>query len=241
MNCVRTEVATERSLLSEAVLFDELIKELDNGLHAMAQPLTVLRGVWGAMQLRGDAVAEHSRYLNLSIEQIERLCQMLSGLRGLLDVVQSDAAIKSVNLWEVVETLTADLGTQFVDAGIRVTANEPEQPTIVNGDRERTEDALRAVLTTALRLSSPDQRVQIEIQRGDRFADIRVHAGDANNNGINSANRLNLALAEANTLSQRGSFKYETDPFSVSMKLPLVTWANDVQVKPGPATLRDVC
>jgi hypothetical protein len=66
-------------------------RELDEGLHALAQPLTVLRGALGALTMRGAVRPEAaSRYLEMSNTQVERLCDLLSGLQNLLDGVRSE-------------------------------------------------------------------------------------------------------------------------------------------------------
>lgn len=51
----------------------------------MAQPLTVLRGALGALELRGATAAESTRYVEISSRQVDRLCDLLAGMRDLLD------------------------------------------------------------------------------------------------------------------------------------------------------------
>jgi signal transduction histidine kinase len=72
---------------------------LDDGLHALAQPLTILRGIFGALTM-GDAVSPQtaSRYLDISNTEVERMCDMLSGLRNLLASVQSEPACMEIEL-----------------------------------------------------------------------------------------------------------------------------------------------
>ena len=72
-------------------------RELDEGLHALAQPLTVLRGALGALTMRGAVRPEAaSRYLEMSNTQVERLCSLLSGLQNLLDGVRSEPACTEI-------------------------------------------------------------------------------------------------------------------------------------------------
>ena len=81
-----------------------LCENLSRSLHAMAQPITVLRGAIGAMVMRRDSGADAGRYLDLSHQQVERLCNLLSEMRDLVDSVQSpqlEASSPSDSLQEV--------------------------------------------------------------------------------------------------------------------------------------------
>jgi hypothetical protein len=76
-----------------------LCRELDQGLHALAQPLTILRGALGALTMRDAVPAQAaSRYLEMSNTQVERLCSLLSGLQNLLDGVRSAPACTEIKL-----------------------------------------------------------------------------------------------------------------------------------------------
>jgi hypothetical protein len=78
--------------------------QLGKSLHAMAQPLTILRGATGALQLSSGISVPDRRYVEMCSAQAERLCEMLAGLRDLLDAAapeppahcaQTDAKITS--------------------------------------------------------------------------------------------------------------------------------------------------
>ncbi len=86
-------VVIEPQLAPESAPFVQMA----DSLHAMAQPLTILRGALGAMQLSGKVAPENERYLEMSSMQIERLCEMLSNLRNLVDAAQLEAGHTSRN------------------------------------------------------------------------------------------------------------------------------------------------
>jgi len=79
--------------------------ELDEGLHALAQPLTILRGALGALTMRGAIPPEASRYLDMSNAQVDHLCNLLSGLQNLLDGVRSEPACTEIDLWNLVASV----------------------------------------------------------------------------------------------------------------------------------------
>jgi len=95
-----------------------LCQDLDRALHAMAQPLTVLRGALGALTLASPSVSDGQRYLQVSNRQVERLCSLMSSMRFLLDSVQADPEVKEAhfvekaNLPELVHEATQDAAVQ---------------------------------------------------------------------------------------------------------------------------------
>ena len=52
--------------------------ELADGLHAMAQPLTILRGAMCALTLREEMEPANRRYLDMSAKQVDRLCDLMA-------------------------------------------------------------------------------------------------------------------------------------------------------------------
>jgi K+-sensing histidine kinase KdpD len=236
MNFVKADTVEHLTLPAQNWSYAQLVDELDNGLHAMAQPLTVLRGVVGSLKMRGAVASEHSRYLDMSDEQIQRLCHLMSGLRSLLDVAQSQASPEMVELGDLLDELIEEQDVSFEHLRVRIASAKPEAPVKIMGDPERTKHALRAALTTAVRLASHEDVVDLEIVPGDEFVEFRIQNGSAHGKGINSANRLNLAIAQANTLSQRGTFECASNPLSISIKLPQYAWTNPghANVNPQP-------
>ncbi len=93
MNCVLPEeVHKTRSAAFGTAERKRFSEELDTRLHAMAQPITVLRGALGAIQLRGGTGAESVRYLEISSKQVERLCNLLAGMQSLLETLDDEAS-----------------------------------------------------------------------------------------------------------------------------------------------------
>jgi hypothetical protein len=82
-----------------------LCRELDEGLHALAQPLTILRGALGALAMRGAVSQEASRYLEMSNAQVDNMCDLLTGLRNLLDEEErmTEIANRSTSVYESFE------------------------------------------------------------------------------------------------------------------------------------------
>lgn len=75
----------------------ETVAKLAEGLHAMAQPLTILRGATGTLKLSSAVSGPDRRYVEMCSTQAERLCVLLATLRDLLDTAQSEAVEPSTH------------------------------------------------------------------------------------------------------------------------------------------------
>ena len=199
----------------------EVYAELANGLHAMAQPLTILRGALGAMSLAAPCVSSQDRYLEMSNKQMDRLCDMMSGLQGLLDAALFEVQCRATDVWEAVEPAVEEVGASLQDSGIRIETTRPDRPVSAVADAARLEQSVRAALKTAASLSHRDDVLQLEILEQDDAAEVRVQAGSARGKRLGSPDRLSLALVEANTRSQRGTYQCTEDPLCISVRLPL--------------------
>ncbi|HUB29878.1 MAG TPA: hypothetical protein VL967_09275 [Terracidiphilus sp.] len=212
--------ATEE-IRSSGALSQDLGRELANGFHAMAQPLTILRGALGALALTGAVAPASQRYLEMSSLQIDRLCGMLSTLQGLLDTAQCEADSSAFDLAAVISLVLDDLEPALRKSGVQIQASSPDQPVPVIGDAGRSEMALRACLQIAASISSPGDKVDIKCRVDDAFAHLTMAHERMRGAELSSLDRLSLALAEANLRSQQGFFACIQDPFQSSLRFPL--------------------
>src|SRR5580698_1814128 len=58
--------------------------ELADGLHALAQPLTILRSAIALLAMANEAGTDGTKYVTLSARQIDRTCQLFSSVQNLL-------------------------------------------------------------------------------------------------------------------------------------------------------------
>jgi hypothetical protein len=195
--------------------------QLAEGLHAMAQPLTIVRGALGALTLGKGIAPQQERYVRMSTEQVEHLCDLMSGLQDLLDATQFDAECVSLDLWEIVDLVLEDLDPVRRQSGAQISAVKPNERIYVIGDYFRTEKALRASLKTAMSLSSQGELIQLEVLINHGFADLIVQNRKRHGKGLGSTERFNLALVQANIQCQAGVYECIEDPLHLSIKLPL--------------------
>lgn len=205
----------------ECSLQTKLCEDFALALHAMAQPLTVLRGALGALMLRGASTTDAGRYLELSNTQVERLCTMLSSMSSLVDSFQFNAVCAPTNLWELMASFIENEESSLHRCGVRTSLAKADGEVQALADPERTELAMQAVLASVATASSRGDEIYVTVEERDGLAGVTVLAPQANKKKLTSIDRLRFSVAEAGVLSQKGQFQYQEDPLRIALKLPL--------------------
>jgi hypothetical protein len=199
-----------------------LYSELADGLHAMAQPLTIVRGALCALNLHQDVPPASQRYLDMTSAQLDRLCDQMSCLRTLLETTQFNANCVTVELWELISPILEDLDAVLRRSGVQIAPANPEQTAIhAIADPARTEQALRAALTAAISMASPGDVILLDVLSRDGFADLTIQNRNPHGKSFGSSDRLSLSLVKASIRSQQGIYECVEDPLRISLKLPL--------------------
>jgi len=214
---VRNLRAVDASTMPQSALLSNVAE----GLHAMAQPLTILRGALGALALRGAIGAEGQRYLAMSTTQVERLCNLLCNLRALLDLEESSASRTTFDLLELVERAIEDSAAVQLEKGVRVVAPAKDSADLVFADAMRAEQAVHTALQTIVALSSPGDTVQCQTDTDGALVRLVLENAHQQGKGLSSADRLALSLIEASLASQGGACLFTEKPLCLSLMLPL--------------------
>jgi hypothetical protein len=198
-----------------------LYANLSNGMHTMAQPLTVLRSAVAACAMPGLTDEARQFYLNVSSEQVERACAQFQSMQELLIATQNPAACVPIDLSELLAFLAESQKEICGESGvgIEIVASETLRPIL--GDKERTLQSLVAVLRIAVSLSKSGDKVALLVT--SRMGAIALIVQNKHTHGrtLNSSERLSLSVAETNILSQSGSYELTPDPFRVTLTLPI--------------------
>lgn len=182
----------------------------------MAQPLTILRGALGVLQLSERVATEDRRYLEMSVAQIGRLCDMMTNLRNLLNATEFDPVCTQVDLGKLAGLILEEYAAASESSGVRMKAVHPDRPAFVSADAARTEQALRAALDTALGLAAHGDEIGCRILP-DGFVLQNEHL---RGKALSSSDRLALSLVEVAIRSQRGRYRLTEDPFLLAVRLP---------------------
>ena len=195
---------------------DPLLAQLADGMHAMAQPLTILRGAIGAMQFAETFASGDRRYVDMSAVQIGRLCDMLANLRSLLDMAQSAAVCSPQGWQELIRPVLEDYEGDLPTSGVRMVVKHPNHSMRVLADAARTEQAMRAALDMAQSLASQGDEIQCRVLPDG----LELQNEHGRGKGLNSAERLIFSFIETAIRSQQGICEFIEDPFCLSIALP---------------------
>jgi len=194
---------------------------LDDGLHAMAQPLTILRSALAMLTLPQTSEARQRYYLETACAQVERACRLFEGVRSLVAVRLGEAEQSSFEIWDLLAPMIEVQSELLRESMIEIRLSNPGFRTTVVGDAERTEQALSAILSAAAAVASRGDVIELDASQHGMFLRIDVRNSGSKDTRLDASNRLGLSLAEANVLIQQGHYEFSEDPFCVSLALPL--------------------
>lgn len=197
---------------------DRFSSDLADGLHAMAQPLTILRSTMEALKF--VPATDQQRYLEISARQVERTCWLFSCMQDLVSAQRSEADRKPFDLRELVGPRVEEHRKQLAAAGIGLVFTEAESTAPVCGDAERTDQAVDAILRIAGAVSSRGDVIEMRTAHRKGFVEVTFENCSRHGKSANASDRFGLAVAEANILSQQGLYTFIADPFCVSVALP---------------------
>lgn len=198
-----------------------LCADLASGLHAMAQPLTVLRGALGAWRLREATNAASQRYLEMSSMQVERMSDLLGCLQDILDTATAVPLREVFEPGALLDQVLDGMNSTLRDWGGRIVRDHSVEPIWIRGDVKQLERALRAVVRMAISVSSPGGAFQMRTRLCDGRFEFVVDTVTGSGRDFNSTERLNLGLVESNIQSQGGYCACVENPFCMTITLPV--------------------
>jgi hypothetical protein len=191
------------------------------GLHAMAQPLTILRSTIAASAAPSVDPIKFRRYLELSQQQIERACNLFDMLQSLVIASQTQVDYARIDLAELLATVATDLRSAFQASGVELRiAPLDGLPTVV-GDATKMQHAVSATLEVLASASVAGDVVELLTIAGDHHVEVIVRNERVRGGPLNSLERFSLLVAQTNILGQQGQFEYTDDPLCVRIALSI--------------------
>jgi len=223
MSCAMPNALAQTSDASRPATNDgrQFCTDVADGLHALAQPLTILRSAIEMIGVSRRSGSDIERYVELSTEHIKRACELFETIQGLMMSQIEPPRKKSIDLSSLVAKLVEEKNLALQERGMEIAAALPDSSHWVAGDEERTQEAVSAALDAAVSVSAPGDVAQLHVFEADGFVEVRVLSACREKPRPNAAARLNLSLVKADILSQQGRYYFIDDPFFVSLALPL--------------------
>jgi signal transduction histidine kinase len=200
---------------------DRFYANLSHGLHAMGQPLTVIRGAAAACVAPNVTQEDQQRYLKTLADHAAVACGLYHCLRDLVAASQLAAICDPVELDELLAPVVEEQKAALLESGVGIEFMIPRSLRPILADKDRTLQALFAVLKIAASVSAPGDVIEVLVTHSDEAVALTVQNRRVHGKSLNSLERLSLALAEANIRSQRGGCECIQDPFRVTVTFPV--------------------
>jgi len=214
---------------------DRFYASLSHGLHAMGQPLTVIRGAAAACVAPGVTREDQQRYLKTLADHAAVACGLFHCMRDLVAASRFDAICDPVDLAQLLAPVVEQQKAALQDSGVAIEFMIPRSLRPVLADKDRTLQALFAVLKIAASVSAPGDVIELLVVDGDGIVALTVQNRRVHGKSLNSLERLSLALAEANIRSQQGGCECIDDPFRAAFTFPV----EDVDPLPVQVAIQD--
>lgn len=196
---------------------DRFYANLSHGIHAMGQPLTVIRGAAAACAAPGVTQENQQRYLQTLADHADAACSMYHCLRDLVAASRFAAICDPIELVELLTPVVDEQKTALQGSEVAIEVTLPRGLRRILADKDRTLQALFAVLKIAVSVSAPGDLIELVVTHSGETVALTIRNRRVHGKSLSSLERLNLALAEANIRSQQGVCECTEDPFRVSL------------------------
>jgi hypothetical protein len=193
---------------------------LSHGIHAAAQPLTILLASLDKAHTDSMTIDELRELTASSSEEVRRVCTLFSCLQDLVVAESITPKLSATAILPLIASAAEGVQLLFQKQGIILNSTISETCPLVLINRPRTLRALSSVLLTVQALSTAGDHVEIIASASTRGMQIVVRNVNLSAPSTSAEARLSLAAAEANIRSQQAAFVFSRQPFQVLIDLP---------------------
>jgi hypothetical protein len=207
---------------------DRLHAGLSSCLHAMGQPLTVLRGTIAASATVGLPADSRQKYLATSAEQVRLLCSLFDCLRDLVDSSRIGEEPSPIEVSRILSLVIEDQAPLLEASGLAVDVSMPaELHSIMLTDMSRALKALTSALKIAASVSSHGDVIEVKVALSTGGVEVIVQNEGSQRRSFTALERLHLTVAEINIQGQEGGCVCHEDPIRVSLMFPAASPAHN--------------
>lgn len=197
-----------------------LFANLQKGLHAVAQPLAILRASLGSDIANDMSLAELRSLVASSAIEVERVCALFSCMQQIVHTESMKPQLSATSVAPILTNAADGVGLLFEEDGMFFKSTIPDlaDPALIDG--RRTLQALSNVLLIAHSVSHPDDTIELIAAPSNNGVAVEVRNANSRVDALNAESSLSMALAEACIRSQLALFEWSLDPFGVRIDLP---------------------
>jgi hypothetical protein len=194
--------------------------QLALGLHAAAQPLTILLASLGRANTHRMNTSQLRDLTESSSAQVQRICTLFRHMQQLLLIQSTEAIVFPVSLQPLLTHVVEGVELVFREAGVALSISILENCRPVLLDSARTIGALTSLLLIANQISNAADTVELILTSTLDFVQIVVRNLRSQIKELDPEASLSLAVAEAYMRSQEAEFSLSLHPFLVRIELP---------------------
>ena len=196
-----------------------LCSNLSRGLHAIAQPLTILRAGLGIGLASTMSLDELRELAASSYVEVERVCGLFDYLQQLVVIGSVKPNLIAAQILPLVANAADGVRVLFEHNGMVLSSTLPDACDPVLIDKVRTHRALSSVLLIVHGLSHARDNVELIVSSSSSNSiQIVVRNPDLYLEKLSEEASLSMALADANIRSQQAGFSWGLQPFSVQFE-----------------------
>jgi hypothetical protein len=196
-------------------------RSLSEGLHAAAQPLTILLAGLQTPCVDEMSRAELTDLVSSSAHEVVRVCALFTYLQDLVSTESVEPELLATPLLPLLAHAIEGVDLLFRESGIFLRSTVPDAGEVIPISSKRTLAALSSVLLVAHAVSHVGDTVEVIVTvDSPDSVQVVLRNKNAHPEGLNSEEGLSMALAEANVRSQRASLSWSLEPFSVLVAFP---------------------
>jgi hypothetical protein len=200
-----------------------LNSNLSKGLHAAAQPLTILRAGLAMGLASPLSLGELRELAASSYVEVERVCGLFDYLQQLVIVASTKPSLTAAPILPLVANAAEGVSVLFEHDEMVLSSLLPDACDPVLIDSVRTLRALSSVLLIVHGLSHARDTVEL-IVSSSLPNSIRIVVRNQNLYiaALSEEASLSMAIADANIRSQHAGFSWNLKPFSVEIEFQTV-------------------
>jgi hypothetical protein len=199
---------------------EKLWTTLAQGIHAAAQPLTVLQASLSKGHADRMSCDELRELTASSAVEVQRVCTLFSCLQQLVMAESIKPQLSPMSILPLLAYAVDGVNLLFQHDEMALSLVVPDAcpPVLIN--QTRTLEALSRMLLVIHRLSGAQDTIDLIASSSPDAVQIVVRNLHLSLSRIDAEASLSIAVAEANMRSQHAGFSLSLQPFTLRMDLP---------------------
>jgi hypothetical protein len=208
----------ERNRIEDASA--SLLDAIAEGMHSMAQPLTVLQAILEVAAGGASSTASYRAAIKRALAEVSRVVDSLDLVQALTTIGRDGTPVSAIDVRSTLDMVRDDLECVLQDTGLHINVEVREQPPIVLASPAKLRQCLFYLVQQAMRGASHGDSIDvcvkakgvIQVTIGHRRLDGTNPLSLTQTPGSRLVEPRSVILAEALATSQGGRLQWQPWP-----------------------------